>query len=70
MCVITDHALLRYIERVWGVDVPKARAEIMASGKVVDQAARFGCGTVKLGIGVRLKLAGNTVVTVIPKLGR
>jgi hypothetical protein len=70
MCTITDHALLRYLERVWNVDVSAARDEMMASAAAVDTAADFGCDTVKLGNGGRLRLAGQTVVTVLPKRGR
>jgi hypothetical protein len=69
MCVITDHSLLRYIERVWHVDIEAARAEMMLSGKTVDAAALMGCDTVKLGNGARLKLKSATVVTVLPKRG-
>jgi hypothetical protein len=70
MCTITDHALLRYLERVWGIDVPGARAEMLTASGAVDLAADFGCDTVKLGNGGRLRLAGQTVVTVLPKRGR
>jgi hypothetical protein len=70
MCVLTDHAVLRYLERVWGIDVPGCRAEMIAAGAAVDVAAKFGCGTVKMGNGARLRLVGDTVVTVVPKRGR
>lgn len=69
VCIITDHSLLRYIERVWHVDIAAARAEMMLSGKIVDAAALIGCDTIKLGNGARLKMKGNTVVTVLPKRG-
>jgi hypothetical protein len=54
VCTITDHSLLRYIERVWHIDV---------------EAAQIGCDTVKMGNGARLKLKGNVVATVLPKRG-
>jgi hypothetical protein len=69
MCQISDHAVLRYLERVWGIDVEKAKAEISASGRMIDAAADIGCDTVKLGNGARLKLKGRTVATVLPKRG-
>lgn len=69
VCIITDHSLLRYIERVWHVDIEAARAEMMLSGKTVDAAALMGCDTIKLGNGARLKMKGDVVVTVLPKRG-
>jgi hypothetical protein len=50
--------------------VSAAKAEMMAGAAAVDTAADFGCDTVKLGNGGRLRLAGQTVVTVLPKRGR
>jgi hypothetical protein len=67
---ITDHSLLRYLERVWGVDVEKARAEMMSAENAIATAAGFGCDLVKLGNGARLRLSGDTVVTTLPKRGR
>lgn len=69
VCTITDHSLLRYIERVWHVDIEAARAEMLLLGKTVDAAALMGCDTVKMGNGARLKLKSNTIVTVLPKRG-
>jgi hypothetical protein len=69
MCFITDHALLRYLERVKGIDVQGARLEMLASETVINTAANIGCDTVKLGNGARLKLHGDIVSTVLPKRG-
>lgn len=69
VCQISDHAVLRYLERVWGIDVDRAKAEMQASSHVVDAAASFGCDTVKMPNGARLKLKGATVATVLPKRG-
>jgi hypothetical protein len=69
MCHITDHALLRYLERVKGIDVQAARLEMMAAENAVHTAASMGCDTVKLGNGARLKLHGDIVSTVLPKRG-
>jgi hypothetical protein len=69
MCQITDHAVLRYLERVWNVDVEAAKAEMLTAGPMVDAAASFGCDTVKMGNGARLKLKGEVVATVLPKRG-
>jgi hypothetical protein len=63
--IVTDHAVLRYVERVMGIDVEAIRAE-MAS-HAVQTAAAMQCHTVKLGNGARLKLKGGTVMTVLGK---
>lgn len=67
---ITDHSVLRYLERVWGVDVEAARAEMLTASNAVTAAASFGADTVKMGNGARLRLCGDTVVTTLPKRSR
>lgn len=61
MAYVTDHAVLRYIERHLGMDVEAIRAELTVKG--IDTAAEFGCDTVILGNGARLKLTGNVAST-------
>ena len=61
---VSDHAIRRYRERVSPVDDDTARAAMMAHERAVRIAAEFGCATVKLGNGVRLKLKGDVVTTV------
>lgn len=63
MVAISDHAVLRYLERVYGVDMVAVRAEMNVPGLAV--AVAFGADTVKLGCGARLKLQGDVVVTVV-----
>jgi hypothetical protein len=58
---ITDHALLRYLERHHGIDVEGIRTSMNVRG--IDIAAEFGCATVKLGNGARLKLKGDVACT-------
>lgn len=65
MTWISDHAVLRYLERVKGVDVEAIRVEMMSPA--VDTAVAIGCDTVKLGNGARLRLVGDVVQTVLPK---
>lgn len=69
MCIVTDHAIDRYIERVSRVDRDVARDCIASASEVIDIAAEFGCTRVRLGNGARLRLAGDVVVTVLPKRG-
>lgn len=68
MSYVSDHAVLRWLERVAGVDVEAVRRHL--SVDAVDTAAKIGCGTVIMGDGVRLKLTGDVVSTVIEKKRR
>lgn len=59
---VTDHAVLRYLERACGVDIEAVRAEIA-------RAVRRGVATGACGVrrdGLNFRLAGATVVTVAP----
>ena len=60
---ITDHAVLRYLERVKGVDVAAARAEIAAR---VAVAADHPGATGVLSGGFRFTLGTDAVITVVP----
>ena len=62
---VSDHALLRYIERVMGADLDKFRAEILTeqNRKAIEFA---GDCTIKSG-GVEFVVKNRTVVTVIAK---
>lgn len=64
MLIITDHACIRYIERV--APVTKAEARLALSCRGIIAAMKFGARIVKLGTGHRVILRGETVVTVIP----
>lgn len=65
MTYVSDHACLRYLERVYGLDIEALKEEMMSPA--VDVAVEFGCDTVKLGNGARLRLVGDVVQTVLPK---
>lgn len=58
---VTDHALVRYLERVQGVDMERLRRQI---GRSVDRGATLGAGQVKVD-GVVYCLNGKTVTTVV-----
>lgn len=70
MAYVSDHAVLRYLERVKGLDIEAIRAEL--TSPMIDQAAAFGCDTIIRGDGSRFKLHGDIVATVLPapKRGR
>lgn len=61
MSRVTDHAVLRFLERHHGIDVEAIRTRMNVPG--IDTAAAFGCATVKLGDGSRLKLKGDVACT-------
>lgn len=58
--IVSDHALVRYIERVLGVDVETLRREI---GRRVDRGAELGACGVEVD-GWLYKLQDGTVTTV------
>lgn len=60
---ITDHALVRYLERVKGVDVEALRHEIASK---VARAADLGACGVRVG-GFNYRIEGGYVVTVQPE---
>lgn len=63
MAYVSDHAVLRYLERVQRIDVEAVRRKLAV--EAVDVAAQLGCDTVVLGDGTRLKLHGDVVATVL-----
>lgn len=63
IAVVTDHAVLRYIERKHGVDVEAIRAHIQ---KAVTDGVRYGATGV-IAEGVKFVLQEDTVVTCLKK---
>jgi hypothetical protein len=59
---VTDHAVLRYIERKLGIDVEAARLEI---GHIVDKAVEAGAGAAVID-GCRYVMDGRIIITVTP----
>lgn len=64
MAYVSDHAVLRYIERVMLIDVESIRAKL--NSPVIDTAMQFGWDTVLMD-DCRLKLKGDLVATVLEK---
>ncbi|SON55794.1 hypothetical protein HDIA_2253 [Hartmannibacter diazotrophicus] len=60
--IVTDHAVVRYLERVHGLDVAAVREHI--AGRAAT-AVELGAIAVQIE-GVRMHLADVTVVTVTP----
>lgn len=63
--VISDHALVRFLERVKGIDMEIIRAEMQTPA--VEKACEFGCPVVIGRHGERLVIRDGVVVTVIAK---
>lgn len=60
---VTDHAVLRWLERVQGVDIEGVRREI---GQMADKGIVAGaCGVISHGM--VLRIADGVVVTVAPQ---
>ena len=59
---VTDHAVLRYLERVQGVDVEAVRLEL---GYKVDAAIEAGASATVLG-GIRYVLVEDRLVSCVP----
>jgi hypothetical protein len=66
MAYVTDHAVLMYLKRIEGVDVEAIRRKLTVVA--IDTAAAFGCKTIKMGAGFKLRLRGDVVTTItVPK---
>ena len=63
---ISDHAIVRYLERVHGIDMDAVRAEMMPSKAALAAARRFGLCKIKKP-NCKLVIANNTIVTVTVK---
>jgi hypothetical protein len=59
---VTDHAVLRWLERVQGVDIEAIRQRIW---KTCEPAVKAGATCVRVD-GVKYELANGKVVTVVP----
>jgi hypothetical protein len=55
---ITDHAVIRYLERVKGIDISAVRDEMRSAG--LEAAITMGAETLKLGNGCRLRIVNET----------
>lgn len=59
---VSDHALVRWLERVMGYDVEAVRASILTPERA--EMIRMGATAIKAN-GVSLKVVDNTVVTIL-----
>lgn len=61
--VVTEHAIVRYLQRVYGLDLEKICAEI-APPDVQAMAKNLGDGKYPIGKGARVRVVDNKVLTV------
>lgn len=65
--VVSDHAILRYLERIEGVDIQAVKAKIL-TGNVAEQIQTLGSGELPLltnsGVEARVMFRNYTVVTI------
>lgn len=62
--VVTEHALLRYLQRVEGIDL-EAVCQAIATPELEHAVATLGNGKYPIGNGVRVTVIDRKVVTVI-----
>jgi len=61
--IVSEHAILRYIERVMLVDLDEIKCRIL-SDDVISGVKNFGNGKFPVSDGVRAVAKGNVIVTV------
>lgn len=61
--IITDHAMLRYLEQVEGVDIAAVRAKLAAR---LDEAVRMGASAVTID-GHQFRFSDVYCTTVVPR---
>ena len=61
---VTEHAIIRYLERVMGLDLDNIRAEILCPG-VTLQIKSFGSGKYPIGDGHKAVVKGQAVVSIV-----
>ncbi len=66
VAMVSDHALLRYLERVKGVDIDALRAEMLGEGRQALIQKLMSC-KLPIGDGARLIVQQRVVVTVITR---
>lgn len=64
--VVSEHAILRYLERKYSLDLEVIRQEI-ATDTVKDQHKLLGAGKYPIGDGMKAVIKDNTIVSVIGK---
>jgi len=61
---VSEHAVLRYVERVLGIDIDEIRCSILTD-EVANQIRQLGSGRFPLGNGFKAVVKQNVVVSII-----
>lgn len=64
--VVTEHAILRYLQRVRGMDLEEIE-QLILPDHVQDQIKKLGNGKYPIAPGIMIVVANNKVVTVYDK---
>ena len=68
--VISEHAILRYIERVMGIDLEELKAKILPEDVLKKIKALEGVdGTYPCSEGFKVRIRDRTIVTILTKGG-
>lgn len=62
--VVTDHAVLRYMERVMGFDIERIKAD-MLNEQTASLIKRLGNGKYPIGSGAKIVVKDSAVVSVV-----
>ncbi len=64
--IVSEHAMLRYIERVMGMDMEKLKKQILPD-LTQSQIRALGNGSYPVGKSHRVKVRDNTIITILTK---
>ena len=64
--IVTDHAVIRYLERVMDLDIHQLRHDILPA-HTLKLAMQLGNGQYPIGNGARAVVRDNTVVSIVKK---
>lgn len=69
--IVTDHALVRFLERAGGMDVERLRGELSAAlARVNEAVTEIGGGNYRVSTAeLRFVVKGQRLVTVLPRKG-
>jgi hypothetical protein len=62
--LVTEHALLRYIERVYGIDLDVIKGDILTEN-TIQAIKTLGSGKYPIGSGLKAVVKGGNVVSVV-----
>jgi hypothetical protein len=63
--LISDHAVLRFVERSWGVDVEGAR-RVLSQKKILDPGVTLGTCVVPIDSMTKAVFRNGIMITVLP----